>query len=436
MANIAAEGSRKGAVAGSGLVWLTLIISVIPWRQGDYYSGGLDPVVIAKGMLQIMALAWAVSFMPRIGERYPVKGLTLMLFGAFVSISVIGALAVGDLTASVILAVRLFLLALTIVVLVRVFSAKELLTSIVLAMSVVGVGSALTGLGQFGVTGRLGSTIPPLSPNAISMLVGLPALAFFHEIVHGRSTRWLVAGFFVVTGMLFATGSRTALISFCISIAIILLHVRRLPRSVAASFILLIPIGFAVAAYSSIFGQVLVRTTGGSNATLNSRTIAWGAVLGTPVETWQRWLGSGLSVKTVPVTGQYWPDQVLDSSWISALAQSGVVGTIILAIMCLLCIRSSLRANQLRSFTTAALVFVLIRSGLENGLTESSPAFMVFFLISLLVEQSRLGGEMSFSPPSRDSTRMGSMSEFVHQVGFDSSAGHFRKVPRWRTPVV
>ena len=62
-------------------------------------------------------------------------------------------------------------------------------------------------------------------------------------------------------------------------------------------------------------------------ATFSDRLFAWqAAVAPGSGRSGTQWFGGGLSQKTVEVTGQPWTEQVLDSSWVSALVQAGWLG--------------------------------------------------------------------------------------------------------------
>ena len=173
---------------------------------------------------------------------------------------------------------------------------------------------------------------------------------------------------------------------------VVLLQVRKPPIVVAAAVITAVPVVFAATAYTPTVTNMLNREDSASLLTLNSRTISWEAVLEIPFNTWERWLGGGLSVKQITVIGQYWDDQVFDSSWISTLAQAGVVGLILLALWTARTLWDSLRTPHLGSLTNAALLFILIRSVTENGLVDASVDFVVFFALSVLLEKPSAGG--------------------------------------------
>jgi O-antigen ligase len=371
-------------------LWLLLLASVVAWRKGVYFDGGVDQVVLGKAVLQIVALCLAFLAWAKAPKHQPLGGRSVFFLGFIVAISVIGALATDDIGASLTLSIRLFLLAATIVLILLVFPTGTVLKSLFIAMAVVGIIAALGGLPNIAAGERLAGGIPPMAPNGVAMMCGVPALAILHEILHGRGNKWLIGAFALLLGIVVATDSRTALAALFVALVVMVLYLRELKRSVAVGLVALLPFVFGIVAYTDMVESLVTREGGASSmVTLNSRTIAWQAVLDIPADTSEHWIGAGLSMKTVIVNGQYWDEQVLDSSWISALAQSGVVGTMALAAWCIFTIIYSLRASRMRSLTTALLTFILIRSFLENGLIESSDTFIVFFAIALLIEPVR-----------------------------------------------
>ncbi len=96
-------------------------------------------------------------------------------------------------------------------------------------------------------------------------------------------------------------------------------------------------------------------------------------------------MGAGLAKKQVPVVGQFWKTQVLDSSWMSALVQAGRSG------WCCSVFGSRGRSRPRctghgahRMLFVGLLAYLIARSILESGLVDSTTAFMTFFLVSVL----------------------------------------------------
>ena len=379
-------------------IWLLLLGSTVAWRKGFYYDGGADGVVLAKAACQALACLLAFALAARAPQRRKIPGRPFLLLFLFVSVSLLGAVAVGDIGASVVLAARLLLVAATVGFLLAASPTPSALKPLLVAMAIVGLVSAATGLPGLLAGQRLSGVIPPLRPNAIAMLCGVPAIALAHSILRGKVTFARVTFLGILLGAVLATESRTALLGLALAVALIVLALRRMRRVVAVGLLGLGTVMLPALLYTPALMNMVMRPGSASLLTLNSRTLAWETVLDTPARTWERWVGGGLSIKTVAVEGQYWDSQVLDSSWISALAQAGVLGTLVLAVWALSLLSRSLRRAP-DSFLPAMLVFLLLRSFLENGLTEVSTSFLLFFAMSLVVWEPR--AEAADTAPAR-----------------------------------
>jgi hypothetical protein len=128
---------------------------------------------------------------------------------------------------------------------------------------------------------------------------------------------------------------------------------------------------------------------GDGTSTLDSRFIAWRAAATWADSTWQTVFGGGLNVKIIPVAGQYWKTQPLDSSWASLLVQTGLLGLLVATGWVCWVARGALRApHPHRVLFVGLWVFLVGRSLLESGLFDASPAFLLFFAVSLLAESA------------------------------------------------
>lgn len=375
-------GEARGRTAGAVVVWVLLVVSTIAWRKGVYFEGTFDGVVVAKALLQAMALVLAIVLKRAAPRVYPVAGGPLLAVLTMLAVSMIGALQAGGMAASAVLAVRIVLLAATVVLLVSVVPRDEVLRQIVVALGVVGAVLAITGVGTIATDGRLGGTLLPISPNGLVVLCAVPALAALQQVMSGRATLGAVTAAVFFTSACVATQSRTALLGLVVAVVVLVVSIETVQRSVAVVLVLAVPAALALVAYTTVLSTIVDREGSASNVTLNSRTIAWQVVLQTPFDSLQKWVGAGLSVKTVHVQGQYWNDQVLDSSWISALAQTGLIGTGILIVLVAAVLLMNVRGGRRNALPVALLVFLLVRSLLETGLLDSSVTFMVFMALA------------------------------------------------------
>lgn len=365
-------------------IFLLVVLTTVSWRRGVYFDGGLDPVVAAKGMLSILALtmAWFARHSAR--EVRPVGGRTFWLLTAYLVVANIGAYAAGQLTPSAVLSMRLLILVLTVILLMRAFAPERLFRDLLAAMLTVGLVAVMTGLPSYPAQGRLFGGLPPLHPNEIALLLGIPLLGLGWFALQDRlKSRHVVLGA-VLLGCIWLTGSRTGLAAVIMALALMLLQARRLNPAVAAGVFASIPIGFYLIFFSEMLTGYVQRGGADNLTTLSSRTIAWSAAWTFSDDNWVRWMGSGLSQKMVPVKGQWWDAQLLDSSWVSALVQAGLLGVIIVVLWLLCVTAASLRCPPpARMFFTALLLFVMLRSTLESGLLDSTPTFLILVLISL-----------------------------------------------------
>ncbi len=368
--------------------WFLLVLSVVSWRPDALFTGGVDGVVIAKALLALIALGCALLIHRRSTERARVGARSAILLVVVVGLSVLGALAAGDLAPSLVLALRIILLAATVVVLAGAAPAPRVLASLFVAMGALALIGAVTGIPSLLEEGRLATGIPAMRPNELAGLAAPPLLALVIQAARRGLTPGssiLLVGF---ASILWATGSRTTLVVVAVAVVIGIVLAWPVPHSTGIALILLAPVSYAVVAFTDVVSTAVIRGQDIDQlTTLSSRTIAWEAVLGIPFDSWLKWIGTGLAVKTVEVNQRWWDVQVLDSSWVSVLAQAGVLGLLVVLVWVAMTLRDALRSPDLRVLALPLLVLLLLRSGLENGLIESSVIFMLFFLTSITLER-------------------------------------------------
>jgi O-antigen ligase len=235
-------------------------------------------------------------------------------------------------------------------------------------------------------TGRLQGAIPPLSPNELALLAGIVVLyVTWRGVLGDAGPRLIVAGV-AALGVIWATGSRTALLMLIVAVLVMALHIRRAPVGLVVGGLLLGGFGAVAVVTTGLLAGFLERD-GTGVSTLESRFIAWDAATRWAESGWQLVFGGGLSVKIIEVEGQWWNEQPLDSSWVSLLVQTGLLGLIASAAWVLWVLRGVLRAPRpYRALFVGLWVFLIGRSLVESGLFDATPAFLGFFALSLLVE--------------------------------------------------
>jgi hypothetical protein len=373
------------------LVGLLLVISTVSWRPyTDYvfYSGGTDPIVVGKAMLSALGLALAWTARQRSPAPRPMGTGAVWLLLAYVVVSTFGAWTTGDLMASAVLGFRVLMHAATVMLLVKSFAPAHLVRAWLVAMMTIGLFGAATGLPSLLQGRRLGGGLPPLNPNEVALLCAVPAIGVAWLMLTDRGRGVHGAVMVGLLAVIWASGSRTALFALLVALFVMVLQSRRLRPGIACTLVFVF-FGFVYAATAtSVLTGYFARGGEENVTTLSSRTIAWSAAFSFPDTPWVRWMGAGLARKQIPVEGQYWDQQLLDSSWISALVQAGLLGALILLVWILFTGWATFRVPApSRMLYVGLMVFLLVRSVLESGLLDSTPAFITFFLVSLLVDR-------------------------------------------------
>ncbi|HWT32238.1 MAG TPA: hypothetical protein VN107_00630 [Microbacterium sp.] len=387
---------RLGAV---GVLFLLVIVSVIPWRPNTLYSGGADPVVVAKAALALCALGGAVLLALRTRVHAPVGLGPAGVLSVVLLISLLGAFVSGHGSQTLVLVIRVFIVMATVLLLVSSVPWTAALACLFAAMTAVAVFAAMTGLPAYGSTGRLGGGMPEIHPNELAALAATPLVGLVVYSLQRGWREWQVVVVVVLLGIVVATGSRTALLGAIVALlgAAIFNGIR--DRSLLYVMLVAAPVVYATATFTNVVGDLASR--GGSNAvgsSLNSRFTAWEVVLGWDWGSWERWLGLGLSVEQVPVDNKWDPFQVLDSSWVSLLAQAGVLSVALVALLVIWAVASALVSTR-RSVMVPLLAVLLIRSATESGLVDSAMSFVLLVTYTaVLTHRSRHPKEQPAEP--------------------------------------
>lgn len=381
-----APGRRTGLV----VLWVLVLLSVLPWRTGAYFSGGLDPVVAGKSLLGGLALAGAWLAWGRAPRHRDVRLRSTALVTGYLLVSVLGGWASEALVPSAVLAVRVGLLLATVLLLVSAHEMIEVVLAARDATTVLGLVIAGTGIGTLAAEGRLGGGVLPLNPNDLAMMFGFAVLVHAWQVLERRASRLDRVTALLLLGLVWLTGSRTGLVAVLVALGLAALTYARRPRGVFVVAAVLPPAVLYLLASTGLAEAYFDRAGGGGVLTLNSRTIAWTAALDQPYEFWQTWFGRGLSAKTVGVEGTFWDTQVLDSSWVSAFVQAGVLGTVLLvAWMVGTLVAAARLPHPQRSLYLPMAVFVLLYSVTASGLVDAYVLFLVMLLCSLMTDRAQ-----------------------------------------------
>jgi hypothetical protein len=379
-------GPRQFAIALA--ICLLLVGASVSWRQKVYFDGDLDPVVIAKGLLTVIALMMCLWVRLNCARPNPVGRRTVTLVAALVAVATLGGVFSGDGMSSAIVAVRVAMVGIAAYLLVRSFQVDVLLRALFTSMAAVGMLAVLTGAVKVAAGGgRLEGGIPPLAANEIALLCGVPALALaWRYLSHRGRSRDLVV-VLVLLGAVVASESRTGLAALVVAGVVMLAQARRIPPLAIGLLAAAVVGALYVAIATNVVAGYFGRSDEGSVGTLNSRTIAWSAAMDLHQGPAAWLLGGGLAMKKIPVSGQYWKTQGLDSSWVSAWVQGGAIALGLFAVIVVGALVSSWRTPKpYRMLITGVLVFQFLRSFLESGLMDATPSFLLFMTMAMLAE--------------------------------------------------
>lgn len=368
---------------GAFVVALLAICAQVPWRPDVLYSGGADPVVVAKAALTLTALGLGVLAVRARGQHFHVPAGPFLWVIAYLGASVLGAAADDRLVPTLVLAVRVFLVLLIVAVLMSTYRVQEVLHAVVVAFGLLVVVATATTL-VLGTTGRLHGGLPPLHANELASLAVLCLIWVVARLFRGEDRVSSLLFIPACIAIIVLTQSRTSLAAGVTALVVVALFATRVRTSVAIVAASVPAVGYALVTLTPVASVLVTRGEEVQRlTTFADRLYAWKAALAPGQTTWHQLFGGGLSQKTVQVTGQPWTEQVLDSSWVSALVQAGWVGFAVGVLWVLSVLVGALRAPaQWRGVLVAMTVFLALRGFLESGLFDATTAFIVLSTIS------------------------------------------------------
>jgi len=370
-----------------------LVASTVSWRRGTYFSGSFDPVVVLKAAVSGTALALAILSLGRTTTRTPIGPRSIAFLTAFLATTCLGGWAAGTTFPSIVLALRVAILAAVIICLLQAYAVDTVISVMVRVIAATALLGVVSGARTL-TSGRLSGGIPPLSPNELAFLCGVVVLALVWRVVEGTASHWDWTAIAALLGVVWLTGSRTGLVALAAAAVLMMFQTRALATPLFLGLVALLPVGGYVFFATNTLSSLFERGGNQNISTLSSRTIAWDAALQFDISWWQEWFGGGLAMKRIPVVGQYWKDQILDSSWISALVQGGLIGLTLAGLwICTAVVASLYCDRRWRSLWLGLLMFLVSRSFLESGLFDATPAFLLLMMVSVMSEKaSRTAG--------------------------------------------
>ncbi|WP_449281770.1 O-antigen ligase family protein [Leucobacter sp.] len=377
-----------------GALFLLVVVGVVPWRSDAIYSGGVDGVVAAKAAIAVCALAGAALLRLRTRVAIPIGLGPAGVLSVVALVSLLGAFAAGNGMPTLVLVARVLILMATVLLLLSCAPWGHALACLLWAMAIVAVVAAVTGIGTL-ASGRLGGGVPEIHPNELAELAAVPLIGVVVLALRRGILIRHVAAAAVLLAIVVSTGSRSALLAVGIAAALAVLTNGRLERRIIAVLLISIPVAYVVATFTGFLDTLASRGgTSAATGALDSRFDAWRPVLAWPWESWEKWIGLGLSVKEIEVDVKWLDTQVLDSSWVSLLAQAGIVGMALTGALLLWCAATALVSRERRGVLLPMLVLIVMRSLTESGLVDSATPLILFLAVAtLLTRRSRHGGE-------------------------------------------
>jgi hypothetical protein len=256
------------------------------------------------------------------------------------------------------------------------------LTALSLALGSVIIG-LLVAPGHARTEGRLAGTLWPMQPTQVAhyaaVMIGLVVVLWFCGNVRSRTAALVVA---VAGVVLILTHTRTALIALVVGILVsgmsLIVAKPRVRRLFAAAGAIIAVVALTLSAFIATWLERGQSSQGLEN--LTGRTEVWGPLLAAPRDKFQEIFGFGLS--NVSFNGL-----PIDSNWLAAYEQEGLVGVVVCAMILLFVLVTSYfqpRGLQ-RALALFLVSYALVASFTEVGFTDVSP-----YLLDLTVAASLL----------------------------------------------
>ena len=368
---------------------LLLFFLVMPWREKVFFSGQLDWVVLGKTGVMIAAILvvlLAKRNVARSGRSInTVMASAILLVALYCSSSAIGAFFFGSFLSSAELSVRVVVVGWVVLTLIELVGPMTVITMLSRVLAVAAILIAVTGdMSSEEFPSRLVGHFPPIYPNEIAFVAAVPIIYFVWRTVNVDMSFVRVLALIPLGVIIALSQSRTT--GAVVAVAVLSLIIRgtrhgrlRLSMTTAAVTYLLFSLTFtdAIRHFASHGGTSPIESAG-------SRVIAWNAMLEMDRTPMQTLFGQGLAAKSVPVTGQFWTTQILDSSWFSAFLQAGLIGIVLAITLVIYAATQAFRnARPAKDLWVALLVFVVVRSIFESGLIDTSMSFVVFMVVAM-----------------------------------------------------
>lgn len=375
------------------LAWGLLFLNVLTFYKGTWNMLPLIvpiPSAIGKMMTQgalpaAVLVAWSANRRMLIRPNVFLGLMTLLLIEALLA----GMYPVGHIIGTLYRTVRLGEFVAVLWLLTPWWDRRDLLL-VKCHLTSLGVvlGSVLLGVlvspHRALAEGRLSGEFWPITPVQVAdftaVVLGLVVVLWFCGEIPGRVTLVVVA---VIGAMLLLTHTRTEVIALVAGLAVAGLSMfaarPRVRRLFTGAFV---TVSVVVITFSTVLTTWLARGQNTQELTgLTGRTLNWASVVNTPRDLFQVIFGFGLSNKASPI------GLPIDSNWLAAYYDLGLVGAIIIAAMLLFVVVSAYfqPRGERRALALFLAIYLLVTSFTETGLSDAS-----MYLLELALAASLL----------------------------------------------
>lgn len=387
-----AEASDRSVRYRVGLAWGLVFLNVLTFYKGTWNGLPLIvpiPSVVGKLMTQGalpagLLVAWSANRRMLIRPSVFLSLLTLLLLEALLS----GVSPLGHVLGTLYRGVRLGEFVATLWLLSPWSARRDLLLVKCQLWSLGAVlGSVLLGLmvspHRALAQGRLSGEFWPITPVQVAdfaaVALGVVVVLWFCGEAPGRRS---LAAAVALGAMLLLTHTRTEVVALMAGLLVAGLSVFTVKARVRRLFVSVgITVSVAVIAFSSVLTTWLARGQNTQQLTeLTGRTTVWSSVVTTPRDWFQVIFGFGLSNKAsygLPI----------DSNWLAAYQDLGLVGVSIVAALLLFVLVSAYfqPPGVRRALALFLVTYLMVTSYTETGLSDAS-----MYLLELALAASLL----------------------------------------------
>lgn len=373
-----AGGRRARNRAVAAAIGLLLLASATWSRPGAVLTGDRSSLAAVKPFLLAGTLAYAWWRRPFPARLPP----AVVLLGGYCATTALGAALSGDLAGGGLRSARYVLTVLALTMLVgqlelrRIVIVIEVVATGLAAVALVGLVAGVSPLRE----GRLYGYLPPLHPNILAGAVAVAIVVTVHRWAAQNRAGGLppLLALPIQAVALVLTGSRTAFVACAVGCAVTLCtgNARRRGRLVLWSVACLANAALLVGFADHLdFSPREAYESGSLGDNIRSR--AWSSAVELPRSTSELLLGEGLDVKVVPVVDPFHGNvQVIDSTWVSAYVEGGVLGTALLTGALIAVAVSTVRFRG--TVLSGVLALLAVQSVAESTLNDVSFASAVF----------------------------------------------------------